>query len=518
MSKEKVMIFDTTLRDGEQAAGSRLDVREKLEIAQQLSILGVDIIEAGFPISSPKDFDSGVSSGDIDADGRDEILLNVFPDFYIIDYDTFTMVYEAIWHYRPNRSNVTVVGDYDGNGVNEFYFNNGEQVIGFERLQASGGPPAPKVVSASPLDTSRIAVSWGAVDESDGYWIYFSTDQTTIQKKLWITDSEKIITNLLKDQKYFFAITTVDSSRQPVESALSRIVTATPNTQPGLESAMALSEIMLRVRFTENMSNSIKDPTKYTIAELLINPSSSLLDKSGREVVLTLPTAMLPEQRYTVLVNDVYDEMHTPIDTTRDSISFTTFEQIEPPYLKSAELRNTDTIILTFSTELDLYTAAEKTNYRLDPEMTIHSAEAAGRSVTLKVDPLIALGGDDSQYILFVSNVKSTDGIFIQAGRGDRVAISITRSDLSDVFTYPNPYTPDSGADGITFANLTATATIRIFTMNGIPIRRLEETDGNGGLHWDLRNDNGELVAGGVYIFYITNGDDEKMGKLAIVR
>ncbi|MBN2591807.1 MAG: 2-isopropylmalate synthase [Sedimentisphaerales bacterium] len=58
MSKEKVMIFDTTLRDGEQAAGSRLDVREKLEIAHQLAILGVDIIEAGFPISSPKDFEA----------------------------------------------------------------------------------------------------------------------------------------------------------------------------------------------------------------------------------------------------------------------------------------------------------------------------------------------------------------------------------------------------------------------------------------------------------------------------
>ena len=58
MSKENVMIFDTTLRDGEQAAGSRLDVREKLEIAQQLAILGVDIIEAGFPISSPKDFEA----------------------------------------------------------------------------------------------------------------------------------------------------------------------------------------------------------------------------------------------------------------------------------------------------------------------------------------------------------------------------------------------------------------------------------------------------------------------------
>lgn len=58
MAKDKVIIFDTTLRDGEQAAGSRLGVREKLEIARQLARLGVDIIEAGFPVSSPKDFEA----------------------------------------------------------------------------------------------------------------------------------------------------------------------------------------------------------------------------------------------------------------------------------------------------------------------------------------------------------------------------------------------------------------------------------------------------------------------------
>lgn len=58
MSAEKIQIFDTTLRDGEQAAGSRLGVREKLEIARQLSRLGVDVIEAGFPVSSPKDFEA----------------------------------------------------------------------------------------------------------------------------------------------------------------------------------------------------------------------------------------------------------------------------------------------------------------------------------------------------------------------------------------------------------------------------------------------------------------------------
>jgi len=58
MSKEKVEIFDTTLRDGEQVPGCKLDTKSKLEIAEQLDLLGVDVIEAGFPISSPGDFHS----------------------------------------------------------------------------------------------------------------------------------------------------------------------------------------------------------------------------------------------------------------------------------------------------------------------------------------------------------------------------------------------------------------------------------------------------------------------------
>jgi len=53
---ERVMIFDTTLRDGEQSPGAALNVDEKLEIARALEEMGVDVIEAGFPISSPGDF------------------------------------------------------------------------------------------------------------------------------------------------------------------------------------------------------------------------------------------------------------------------------------------------------------------------------------------------------------------------------------------------------------------------------------------------------------------------------
>jgi len=61
MDQQKIEIFDTTLRDGEQVPGCKLNTPEKIEVAKRLEALGVDVIEAGFPISSPGDFESVVA-------------------------------------------------------------------------------------------------------------------------------------------------------------------------------------------------------------------------------------------------------------------------------------------------------------------------------------------------------------------------------------------------------------------------------------------------------------------------
>src|SRR5256885_16420698 len=58
-SPDRVFIFDTTLRDGEQSPGFHLDANSKLRIARQLEKLGVDVIEAGFPLSSPRGLGTG---------------------------------------------------------------------------------------------------------------------------------------------------------------------------------------------------------------------------------------------------------------------------------------------------------------------------------------------------------------------------------------------------------------------------------------------------------------------------
>ena len=60
--KDKVFIFDTTMRDGEQSPGASMSLEEKIQIARIFDELGIDIIEAGFPIASPGDFEAVTAS------------------------------------------------------------------------------------------------------------------------------------------------------------------------------------------------------------------------------------------------------------------------------------------------------------------------------------------------------------------------------------------------------------------------------------------------------------------------
>ena len=57
---DRLFVFDTTLRDGEQVPGCQLNTVEKIQVARQLEALGVDVIEAGFPVGRPGGFNNGI--------------------------------------------------------------------------------------------------------------------------------------------------------------------------------------------------------------------------------------------------------------------------------------------------------------------------------------------------------------------------------------------------------------------------------------------------------------------------
>ncbi|MBN1621957.1 MAG: fibronectin type III domain-containing protein [Endomicrobiales bacterium] len=91
-------------------------------------------------------------------------------------------------------------------------------------------------------------------------------------------------------------------------------------------------------------------------------------------------------------------------------------------------------------------------------------------------------------------------------------------TDLSDAFAFPVPYIPSRGDDKITFTNLSSMAEIKIFTISGELVKQIDHSNGDPQFEWDVKNEQGEDLFSGVYLYIIKNDEDIKKGKLMVIR
>ena len=97
-------------------------------------------------------------------------------------------------------------------------------------------------------------------------------------------------------------------------------------------------------------------------------------------------------------------------------------------------------------------------------------------------------------------------------------AIGQADTDLSTAHAFPNPFVGGAGASAVTFTGLGQITTVRIYTTSGRLVREINAAPGAGVVDWDLKNDDGEFVASGLYLYRITSGDSTATGKLGVVR
>ncbi len=463
---------------------------------------------------SPAQFDAGVSSGDIDNDGRSEILINVFPDFYIVDYDPTFAEYRVIWHAAPNRSNSAVVGDFDRDGRNEFYFNNGEQIVGYQYFSEFNGPPTPVAFSGRPLGPNRIDLSWLPTQSRDGFQIYRDGLPFARAESPPFKDGE-----VTSDREYRYVVTALDSSLSVVESLPTPTIAVTPGAQPFLERALFLPPNQIQATFSEAMAAAARNPNNYEIANVGA-PVSAISHRAGKEFILTSPQNLTPGN-YRLIVKNVADADGTPLDTTRNFADFEVIEQPTAPYLIRAALAGANQLLLKFNEAMNAASVSEISNYTIEPNVQIVSANLSSEDpklVVLQISSASPIGPFGIDYLITVRNVKNQRDVTIRFGHGDSAALIFSRPDLKEIFAYPNPYRSNSGQDFVTIAGLTRTATVRILDASGRLLRTLQETDGNGGVQWDLKDEKGNAVPSGIYVFYVVGEGEKGKGKLAVVR
>lgn len=95
---------------------------------------------------------------------------------------------------------------------------------------------------------------------------------------------------------------------------------------------------------------------------------------------------------------------------------------------------------------------------------------------------------------------------------------SPSRADLSTAHAFPNPYKAPIHQNKITFTNLTFRVTIRIYTISGELVRTLYKGDNTDDLVWNVRGENGQKLASGLYFYFIKSENSIKKGKLVIIQ
>ena len=230
---------------------------------------------------------------------------------------------------------------------------------------------------------------------------------------------------------------------------------------------------------------------------------------------------------YSVRSSDLKDIYDSPVDTNTVIFSVNQTDTAKF-FIAKLELIGSTKLKVEFNLEVDSASIRNVNNYSFEPfDIRVSSVgiENTNRKIVyLDLQNNAVIGATGKNYLLKASNVYSSSGIKIVEGAGSSFGLIFNKEDLSEMYVYPNPFSFSSSQNYITFANTTRDATIDIFDLRGKFLITIKETNGNGGVEWNLTDQNGNKAPTGIYIFRATGKNstgqevEDKKGKFAIVR
>lgn len=469
--------------------------------------------------------ETSTKSADIDNDGKDEILVNTGTLFYILKYNNDAHRFIPEYYMTDINTLNQIVYDFDGNGVKEIGLNTvNDTLLFFEKNVSFTGPATPLNFKGYSNDSNSVKLSFDFVAGADKYKIYRS--DTTFN----FTAIDSSVTNSYSDQNvvsrknYYYKVSAVVEKNPVRESNLSDLITVYCHNKSRLLSAEYEGNGFMSVKFSERIPTTIPNLSSFIINSI-VNPKNVAV-KNNFEYFLTFEKN-LPNGNYTIKTKGLNDIYNSPADT--NSVSFSVL-QIDSAkfYISRLELAGNYRLKVEFNSIADSVTSLNPANYSFEPfGIKVISAEfdnSDRKTVYLNLENKSVIGATGKNYLLKAKDIYSADGIKIVDGAGSSFGLIFNKENLDEAYVYPNPYSLNSNQDYITFANLTREAKIQVFDLSGKFLIEISETNGNGGVEWNLTDKDGRKVSTGIYIYKVSGknstGQDveDKTGKFAVVR
>jgi len=470
--------------------------------------------------------ETSTKTGDIDNDSRDEILINTGTLFYIMKFDNSEGRLKPVFYMNDINTFNQIVFDFDANGVKEFGLNTTDDtLLFFEKDIAFTGPATPLGLKGNSLDSNVIELNFEAVPGADYYKIYKSdsSQNYSLHDSVFSTIYQDM--NVSNRINYYYKISAVDQQNSIPESMLSLPVMVYCHNRSKLISANYENNGFLTVRLSERVPTVIPSPGSFFVNNGIGNPKNIAV-KNNYEYFLTFEKA-ITNGSYTVRSFGLKDIYGSSVDS--NLVNFTASQTDTAKfYITKLELIGSTKLKVEFNLDVDSVSIRNVNNYSFEPfdiRVSSVSIENTDRKVVyLDLQNNAVIGATGKNYLLKAFNVYSSTGIKIVDGAGSSFGLIFNKEDLNDMYVYPNPYSFSSSQDYITFANITRDASIEIYDLKGKFLVTVQETNGNGGVEWNLLDQSGNKAPTGIYIFRATgknsSGQDveDKTGKFAIVR
>ncbi len=470
--------------------------------------------------------ETSTKAGDIDNDSKDEILINTGTLFYIMKFDNSEGRLKPVFYMNDINTFNQIVFDFDANGVKEFGLNTvNDTLLFFEKDIAFTGPATPLGLKGNSPDSNVIELNFEAVPGADYYRIYKSdsTQNYSLYDSSFSTEYQDM--NVSNRNNYYYKISAVDQQNPIPESMLSLPVMIYCHNKSKLVSANYENNGFLTVRVSERVPSVIPSPGSFLVNNGIGNPKNIAV-KNNYEYFLTFDKA-IPGGSYSVRSFGLKDIYGSPVDSNSVNFSANQIDTVKF-YIAKLELVGSKKLKVEFNLEVDSISIRNVNNYSFEPfDISVSSVniENSDRKIIyLDLQNNAVIGATGKNYLLKAFNVYSSTGIKIVDGAGSSFGLIFNKEDLNDMYVYPNPYSFSSSQDYITFANITRDASIDIYDLRGKFLINVKETNGNGGVEWNLIDQSGNKVPTGIYIFRATgknsSGQDveDKTGKFAIVR
>lgn len=487
------------------------EIFSKIFVDQSSAFLGFNFSQA----------DQSIRFIDVDNDNRAELIVSVFPYTYIFKYSAGG---DKLVFYEEGTNNSTIfAGDLNRNGVKEIGLQGAKGYTFYEFGPANKTAP-PSLVIGNSLDSSHVYIQW----KSPASLFYIFRGMSINSISLYDSTTSYFYNDLnVKDTTHYFYSIKAYSTDKPIPlSDLSGIIDVYVHNPARIISIENKSSKSILVKFSEKIETKIDNLKAFEL--LGIGYPNSISAASQFSYLITFKDN-LPLGINKITVSNLNDYYGSPVKT--DTIQFNVENIIVASYLmiSNHEIVNPFRIKITFNLPVDSVSARNTANYTFDPANSVESVEIDPTRliIYLNLEKKKPVGSVGIQYRLKIVNVVSSSesgNLLIAPKTGSYIVLTGVTQNLADVYVYPSPVKINNGSGKITFANLPQKVKIIIFNINGIRISIIEESTTTGGVDYNLRDKNNDLINSGIYIYRIVRLDgsnnevEEKIGKFAVIR